>query len=132
MRLAARSLGVYAAITPQASPGLAVGEIAASLGTSFMLGEAVLLAYSPNLRGKPRLELARTWNRSPMPLAPSGCGGTNMKNRVTKGLLASALALSLALVACGTDNPDDGTSTTAPAGTETTTTLAGTTTTVAP
>jgi len=67
-----------------------------------------------------------------MPLAPSGGGGTNMKNRVTKGLLASALALSLALVACGTDNPDDGTSTTAPAGTETTTTLAGTTTTVAP
>ena len=47
MRLAARSLGVYAAITPQASPGLAVGEMAASLGTSFMLGEAVLLTYSP-------------------------------------------------------------------------------------
>lgn len=53
-----------------------------------------------------------------------------MNNRLTKGLLASALALSLALVACDTDNPDDGGSpTTAPAGTETTTTLAGSTTT---
>jgi ABC-type phosphate transport system substrate-binding protein len=53
-----------------------------------------------------------------------------MKNRLTKGFLASALALSLALVACDTDNPDDGgSSTTAPTGTETTTTLAGSSTT---
>ena len=61
-----------------------------------------------------------------------------MKNRLTKGLLASALALSLVLVACDSDNPDDGgssttapagTETTTPAGTETTTTLAGSTTT---
>ncbi len=49
-----------------------------------------------------------------------------MNNRLTKGLLASALALSLMLVACNSDNPDDGgSSTTAPAGTESTTTLAG-------
>ncbi len=47
-----------------------------------------------------------------------------MNNRLTKGLLASALALSLLLVACDSNNPDDGGSTTTtPAGTETT--LAG-------
>jgi len=56
-----------------------------------------------------------------------------MNNRLTKGFLASALALSLLLVACDSDNPDDGGSTTtAPVGVETTTTLAGITTTVAP
>lgn len=62
-----------------------------------------------------------------------------MKNRLTKGLLASALALSMLLVACDSDDPDDGGSpTTAPTdvettiGIETTTTLAGITTTVAP
>ncbi|MDP9494064.1 MAG: hypothetical protein M3P87_02395 [Actinomycetota bacterium] len=54
-----------------------------------------------------------------------------MKNRLTKSFLASALALSMLLVACDSDNPDDGGST-APGGVETTTTLAGITTTVAP
>jgi hypothetical protein len=52
-----------------------------------------------------------------------------MKNKLTNGLLASALALSLALVACTADPDDGGSSTTAPAGTETPTTLAGSTTT---
>jgi len=55
-----------------------------------------------------------------------------MKNRLTRGLLASALALSLALVACDTDDPDGGTTvpgTDTTIGLETTTTLAGSTTT---
>ena len=35
-----------------------------------------------------------------------------MRSKVTRGLLASVLALSLALTACDSDDPDDGGSTT--------------------
>jgi hypothetical protein len=37
---------------------------------------------------------------------------TKMRSKVTRGLLASVLALSLALTACDSDDPDDGGSTT--------------------
>jgi hypothetical protein len=72
------------------------------------------------------MKTGEMWNEAPKPLARSGSGGKKMNNRLTKGLLASALALSLMLVACDSNNPDDGgSSTTAPADTATTTTLAG-------
>jgi hypothetical protein len=64
--------------------------------------------------------------RTTQPLAPGRIWRHEMKNRLTKGLLASALALSLVVVACDSNNPDDGgSSTTAPADSATTTTLAG-------
>ncbi len=42
-----------------------------------------------------------------------------MRSKVTSGLLAAVLALSMALTACDTDDPDDGGSTTTLAGTTT-------------
>ena len=76
------------------------------------------------------MKSGRLWNRGLIRSLRAALEAITMKNRLTKGFLASALALSLALVACDTDNPDDGgSSTTAPAGTETTTTLAGSSTT---
>jgi hypothetical protein len=42
-----------------------------------------------------------------------------MRSKVASGLLAAVLALSMALAACDTDDPDDGGSTTTLAGTTT-------------
>lgn len=42
-----------------------------------------------------------------------------MRSKVASGLLAAMLALSMALTACDTDDPDDGGATTTLAGTTT-------------
>jgi hypothetical protein len=49
----------------------------------------------------------------------AGLEETDMRSKVASGLLAALLALSLALTACDTDDPDDGGSTTTLAGTTT-------------